>query len=119
MCEPAIYCFVPNTLETAADVEFYEEATAMPLIHDGRPFETVGQTLSYKLDGRPEPLPSRFVGRLIATVETHPELSDSLARAVSEAVMTLGTGPPKGLPAAVVKANQSALKSRTRRRHRR
>ena len=65
---------VPSTFETLDDWAAYSARTAMPpLTHDGRPPETVGQTLTRLIEGEPDPLPVRFIERFLATVAGRPE----------------------------------------------
>jgi len=59
----------PATLDEAATLA---NQTAMPLIHNGRPFETIGQTLARMTGEVPDPLPDEFVDRL-AVSATDPD----------------------------------------------
>ena len=52
----------------------------MPLTHNGRSFETVGEILVRKMgEGPPDPLPGEFVDRL-AVAAADPETAGTLGR---------------------------------------
>jgi hypothetical protein len=53
-----------------ADLETLD--TAMPLIANGRPMETIGQTLARVVEGTPEPLPNAMTQQLAATLAADP-----------------------------------------------
>jgi hypothetical protein len=48
--------------------------------HCGRRIETVGRTIQRQLDGEPDPLPDRFIDRLLVT----PRFADFVRRACNE-----------------------------------
>jgi hypothetical protein len=58
---------------------FTPDESAMPRIHKGRPFETIGQTLA-RMTGEapPEPFPAKFAARLAATMLAEPEFAEVL-----------------------------------------
>ena len=62
----------PATMEEAAA---YAEHTAMPMLHAGRPYETIGETIRRRVDRVPEPFPPKFAARLAATMLAEPEFA--------------------------------------------
>ena len=102
---------VRDTLQTLADVEDYQSETAMPLSHDGRPFESIRDWLVRKMETTRRALPRQMVDRLVVTLEDDPETVAALARLFSKA-----SARPPTVPSAVLHANRRAVKSRTRRR---
>jgi hypothetical protein len=65
----------PANMQEAA---VFARQTAMPLRHNGRPFEPVGETLRRRVDRLPTPFPPAFAGKLAATILETPDFGDVL-----------------------------------------
>jgi hypothetical protein len=63
---------------TAAQAATAVEQTAMPMLHSGRPFEAIGETIRRRVDRLPEPFPPKFAARLAATMLDEPEFGGVL-----------------------------------------
>ncbi len=60
-----------NYPATLADLETID--TAMPFIHNGRPYETIGQTLARMMgEAPPDPMPEEATASLAATLAAEP-----------------------------------------------
>lgn len=60
-----------NYPATLADLETFD--TAMPFIHNGRPYETNGQTLARMLgEAPPDPMPEEATAQLAASLAADP-----------------------------------------------
>ena len=67
----------PATLQ---DAEMVSLETAMPMTHNGRAFETIGQTLARMMgEAPPDPLPDEEIDRL-AVAASDPDTAATLGR---------------------------------------
>lgn len=71
----------PADLREAALVA---DRSAMPLLHRGRPPETIGQTMQRRMDRVPEPFSANFAARLEATLLAEPAFARVLRAVLAQ-----------------------------------